>query len=319
VLGAGLRREFPGASAWFAGVASRASRPRVSRAGLVWATLAGLGTQALIGVVVGTLVVIAFQLWPPTGSADEVLVNITSVLPFPASAISGFIGTAAGAAVALRSGSWRALVAYTVALVALYLASEAVGWRGRALFCERAGELAVLDVCRQRELVDQALARWPIAAAVTAGIAGARLIAVRGQGTNAILEAVGLVAVLTPVARLAAASFFEPTGDEAMRGFTAASLVVMAAAALAGHLLIRRGGRPWPGAVAIALVYLALPAAPGIWGYYQARPTAPPAWADWLFVAPFGAALALLLGAIVTAALARSRPPDAGAARHAPR
>ena len=320
MLGAGLRREFPGASAWVTRVVSRAPRPGVSRSGSVWAVPAALGAQALITGVVTLALVAAFQVWPPVyRETDPMGVIVEWRWPISAAAVGAFAGMATGAAVALRAGSWRGLVGYGLALVALGLATEAIGWRGRALFCERAGELAVLEVCRDRDVLEHALARWPVAAALVTGIVVARLLAVGGEGTNATLEAVGLIALLTAPVQLAIAQLFGPVGDDAMRAFTVSSVVLMAAAALAGSLLVRRGGRVWPAAVAAAIVFFLLPALPGALSYYRSRPDTPPAWGDWLFVAPAGAALAFLLAAVVTAALARSRPPDAGAARRAPR
>jgi len=88
---------------------------------------------------------------------------------------------------------------------------------------------------------------------------------------------------------------------------------------LAGHLLVRRGGRPWPTAVLLAILVFAVPWVPSLVFYARYAANGPPPEYAWLNVIPVGYVMAFVLGGGLTAAFGRRRPPGAGAARRAER
>ena len=186
MLGAGLRREFPGASAWIAGVTGRI-RPRVRRSDLLFAVLAGLGASALVSAIFSALGGIAFSIFElPREWRDPFSVRIAAVT---------LGATAIGAAVSLRSGGWRALLGLGGVLAAFAVIDTALAAPGLALFCERSGGGAGIPLC-SRTIVDELASRWSTIVGLAAGLLAARLLIGGTHGSNAGLEAIGIVAAL---------------------------------------------------------------------------------------------------------------------------
>ena len=311
MLGAGLRREFPGASSWIARAARRALPLRVARTSLGWAVLAGFGTQAIVTAVVGSLAAIVFAFVElPRDWRDPFAVR---------SAIITLLGAAAGASVARRSGGWPALAGFGVALALFQLVGAAAAEPGRALFCERAGGAPDLAPCVPRTLQGEVLARWPVIVGIAAALLIARRNAAVARETNGALEAVGALAALEPLTRVALALSLPP--GEGLSTTHLAALVAMhiVYAMGGGIVLVWRDAFHWRTTAMVAAAYYGLPLVAAAVFFLRYPASAPPREHAWFTAAPAAYAAAFVLAALVTAALARSRPPDAGAARRAPR
>lgn len=317
VLGAGLRREFPGAFEWADGMRRRVPSPTVSRSGVVWAVLAGLGAKALAGAAIALLV-------------STVLLMIDTrdwrgLSPLELrEGLARFVSGAVGLAVALRAGGWRAVIALIAALTAADLAHAALAAPGRALFCERAGGSGQPEVCASRSILEELLARWPLIAGLAGGWLLSKLLRVVRPGSNAAPEAIGAVVAGQGIA-LAISVPFTPGPETAdtmlvwIRLWTVMSLINLIVSLVGGHVLARRGARPWPGALIVAPVFFIAPWLPTL--VYAAGKPAPdvPGVYAWIAIAPLAHALAFILASVVTAAFAPPRPPDADAARRAAR
>ena len=311
VLGAGLRREFPGAFEWIGGMRRRVPPLQLARAGTVWAVLAGLGANQLFMVTFGGLlgIMLSFIALPR---------DWQSLFAARGNAIA-FIGGALGAAVALRSGGWRALLGFAGTVAAFELVNAMVAAPGQALFCERSGG-APLDLCARRTGLEEILARWPLIAGLAAGPLVARRLRQGRGGSNASLEAVGLVFAGSQAVRLAAMPFLPPLGEGVTAGYVMVTTTLsLAVALLAGHLIVRRGGRPWPTAVLLALLVFAVPWIPSLIFYARYAANGPLPESVWLNVIPVAYVSVFVLASIVTAAFAPPRPPDADATRRAAR
>ncbi len=301
MLGAGLRREFPGAFEWAGRMRRRLLRPRVARTGMWWAVLAGLGASVLVTGLAGALVSLALSLIDPR------------TWPFPPwyGAVR-FLGVGAGGALAARIGRWRGLLVYAGAIAALDLAAYAAGAPGRALFCERAG-----DPCPLPGGVDRLLAYWPLLAGLLIVPAFSRALSIGPGRSNPSLEAAGVFVVASTLGQLALVPFTGPA--DAAGSFVGWTGLSLTAAILSGRLLVRRGAAPWPAGVLLAVLLFVVPWLPSLLRYSEFRRSQASAEVEWLMLSPIAYALAFLVGAIVTAALARSPRPDADAARRARR
>lgn len=286
--------------------------PRVARTGTVWAILAGLGANALVGAVLRGLVgiVLSFTDVPRDWQA------------FPAvrEGLIIFAGGAVGAAVALRSGGWRALLGFAGTLAAFDVINGAIAAPGLRFFCERGGGAAQSEFCVDRGLLEQLVTRWPLIVGVATGLLLAQRFRSGRGGTNSPIEAIGVVFIGEEVARVAPAPFLPPPGDALTPAYwVITSALYLAVALVGGHVLVRRGARPWPISLILAVLFFVAPWVPSLVSYVKYPLGAPPAEYAWLAVSPAGYALAFLLGAILTAAFARPRPPDADAARRGAR
>lgn len=232
-------------------------------------------------------------------------------------------GGAVGLAVAFRAGGWRAALGLIAFLVAMDLAGAAAAAPGRAVFCERSGGND--PVCAPRTAIDEMSARWPLVTGLVAGLPLTRALRSGGSGTNAPLEAIGTVALGQAIVFAASTLLFAPgpagTPDTTtfwMRLWTIASVFNLAFALLGGHLLVRRGQKPWPAAVVVAALFFVSSWLPTLYDA-GAAPNEAVAEYQWLRIASLANALAFVLASVVTAALAPPRPPDADAARRAAR
>lgn len=321
MLGAGLRREFPGAFEWAGGMRRRVPRPTVSRSGLVWGLLAGLGAQGLVGAALGVI-----------ASTLQLAVDTSQWAGFRGFELrEGLIdiaGGAVGLAVALRAGGWRAGLALITVLAAADLANTAATAPGRAIFCERSGGMdpGGLARCAPRSPIDEVLARWPLLTGLGAGLVVARRPGPGRPGSNASLEAIGAVALGPTVVFALSTLLFAPgpggtpeTAPLWMRLWTIVSVLNLVLALVGGQLLVRRGRKPWPAAAVLGAVFFVAPWLPILSYSGAALPSDAPAEHYWLRIAPVANALAFLLASVVTAAFARPRPPGADAARRATR
>ena len=317
MLGAGLRREFPGASEWAGRMRHRLPWPAISRSGVVWAVLAALGAKALAGAAVAlcvstVLLVIDTRDWRGFSPVEL------------REGLARFVGGAAGLAVALRAGGWRAVIALIAVLTAADLAHAALAAPSRALFCERAGGSGQPEICASRSILEELLTRWPLIAGLAGGWLLSKLLRASRPGPNAAPEAVGVV-VAGQVIALVISVPFTPgpaTADTMlvwMRVWAVMSLINLAVSLVGGHVLTRRGARPWPGAFIVAPVFFIAPWLPTlVYAAGNPPPDVPGVYA-WIAIAPLAHALAFILASVVTAAFAPPRPPDAGAARRATR
>jgi len=230
------------------------------------------------------------------------------------------IGVAVGVAVALRAGGWRAVVGLVAAVIATDLINVVIAAPTLALFCERSGTAPPLELCGPRTPFDAVVARWPVIAGFGVGLLLARHLRERRGGSNASFEAIGAMAAGQTFARLFSVPFMPAPDDaETMRIWMILSALNFAMALIAGHVLVRRGARPWPAAVSLAALYAIAPFLPSL-GYYMKFPLVIPLGGfAWLTIAPVANALALILASVVTAAFGRPRPPDAGAVHRAAR
>lgn len=276
----------------------------------MWAVLAGLGAQALVSAAAGSLIAIVLAFVELPRWHDPFAVR---------SAVLTALGAAVGAGVARRAGRWPAVVGFGLALVAFELIGAAAAEPARALFCERAGGAPDLAPCAPRSVQGEALARWPAMVGIATG-----LLIVRGngggrRGTNGALEAAGVVAALEPLTRVMLALSL-PLGE----GLSAAHLVAIVAMhaghAIAGGIVLAwRGSFRWRTTALLVTAYYVMPLLAAAVFSLRYPMSAPPPEHAWSTAAPAVYAVAFVLAALVTAALARSRPPDAGAARRAPR
>lgn len=321
MLGAGLRREFPGAFAWADGMRRRVPYPTVSRSGVVWGVLAGLGAKALAAAAIGAVASTLVLIMDPRDWRDLRAFEIRE-------GFSAFAGGAIGLAVTFRAGGWRAGTTLIAVLAATAMANDAATAPGRSLFCERSGGMdpAVLRVCAPRNPIDEILARWPLLTGLAAGFVVARRLGSGRSGSNASLEAIGAVALGQTVVFALSTLFFAPgpagtpeTTPLWTRLWTIVSVLTVALALFGGHLLVRRGQKPWPAAAVLGTVFFVAPWLPTLYYSGAALPSDAPAEHYWLRIAPVASAIVFLLASIVTAAFAPPRPPDAGAARRAAR
>ena len=233
--------------------------------------------------------------------------------PFPpAAGATRFAGVALGAGLVARLGGRKELAWYGLSLVALEIFRYAATAPAQAAFCERAGEPCPLPGAGA-----MLLAQWPLAAGLLAAPLTSRIFA-RGSGlANGSLEAAGAFGIGTALLQMSVA--LVPISSEPNDQLVVWSIASLVAAIGAGHLLVRRGAMPWPGATMIAAALFVIPWTPSLLRYAEFRATEASAPVEWLMVSPVAFATLFVLAAVVTAALARSRPPDAGAARRAPR
>jgi len=274
----------------------------------MWAALTGLGAQALLAALLSLLIYIFFSMVQPRGS-----LTFTSL-----AAPMRFLSVAIGAAVALRSGTGRGLLGYLLLLTAIEAVGVAAGAPRRALFCERSGG------CAEASLLDEISRRLPTILGALAGLALVRSLGVARRAANASLESIGSLALLFPIAFLLVAPFGVPMGEPAFRTMLSLIALQVIGAAIAGLVLVRRGGQPWPDAVIVAFLYFVGPWLPFLANYIQTR--APVELradrflqSEAVFFGPAAYALAFILASIVTAAFAPPRPPDADATRRAAR
>jgi len=276
----------------------------------MWAALTGLGAQALLAALLSLLIYIFFSMVQPRGP-----------LTFSLAAPMRFLSVAIGAAVALRSGTGRGLLGYLLLLTAIDVVGVAAGAPARALFCERSGG------CAEASLLDEISRRLPTILGALAGLALVRSLGVARRAANASLESIGSLALLFPIAFLLVAPLGVPEGEPAFRTMLFLVALQVIGATIAGLVLVRRGGRPWPGAVIIAFLYFVGPWLPHLANYIQYIQTRPPVelrtdlflQSEAVFLGPAAYALAFILASIVTAAFAPPPPPDADATRRAAR
>lgn len=273
-----------------------------------WSVVAAVGTRAIVLAVAQAAIALLLTSIDPR-----------TALLRPASGAILVAAAACGGAVAWRTGGWRGLAGYLAALVALEILRSLATAPARAIFCERSGA-----PCPLTDEVAVIVARWPEAAAAAAGaLVLARAVATGTGRANGALEAAGVFALTSSLLPLLVFAAVPPdlsgqtlTSEHAP--WIALSLVTLVIALACGHLLVRRGARPWPGAGTVsAALFVAgwLPTALRD----RVLPPYRPAELDWLMIAPLAYGLALVLGATLTAALARPRPPGGDAARRAAR
>ncbi|HEX4743958.1 MAG TPA: hypothetical protein VFW12_04730 [Candidatus Limnocylindria bacterium] len=258
---------------------------------------AGLVATALLGTATSLLIsALGPRDWP---------------LP-PAVGATRFAGVALGAGIAAHFGGRRAIAWYGLSLLAIEMFRFAAGTPARAAFCERAGE-----PCPLPGPGETLVTYWPLAAGLLVAPLTSRVFA-RGEGrTNPSLEAAGAFGIGSALLQLTAIPV--PISSEPDAQLVVWSVASLVPAAGAGHLLVRRGAPPWPRGVATAAAIFVLPWTPSLLRYAEFRGTAASAQVEWLMVSPLVFAAVFLLAAVITAALARSQPPDAGAARRGPR
>ena len=297
VLRDGLRREFPDAATWL----SRSPRVRLSATPTAWTVLAAVGASLVATALAGTAVSLLIAALDPRE------------WPFPpAVGATRLAGVALGAGIAARFGGRRALAWYGLSLLAIEIFRYTATAPARAVFCERAGE-----PCPVPDAGETLVTYWPLAAGVVMAPLTSRLFA-RGEGrANPSLEAAGAFGIGGALLHLAVIPVPMSSGPDGQ--LVVWSLASLVAAMGAGHLLVRRGGLPWPGAVVAAAAIFVTPWTPSLLRYAAFRATEASAEVEWLMVSPLAFATVFVLAAVVTAALARSQPPDAGAARRAPR
>lgn len=273
-----------------------------------WSVAAAVGARAIVLAVAQAAIALVVAVTEP-GSSPLL----------PASGAILVTAAACGGAIAWRTGGWRGLSGYLTALVALEVLRSLAAAPARAIFCERSGV-----PCPLPDEVGAIVARWPEAAGAVAGaLLLSRAVATGTGRANGALEAAGVVALTSSLLPLLVFAAVPP--DRSGRALTpehapwvALSLVTLVIALACGHLLVRRGARPWPGAVLVATTLFAagwLPTAL----LARALPPEPAPEVDWLLAAPLAYGLALVLGATLTAALARPLPPGGDAARRAAR
>ena len=103
------------------------------------------------------------------------------------------------------------------------------------------------------------------------------------------------------------------------RLWTIVSVINLAVAVVGGHLLVRRGQKPWPAAAILAGLFFIASWLPTLYYTGAGLPSDAPAEYYWLRLATLASALAFVLASIVTAAFGRRRPPGADATRRAAR
>lgn len=246
MLGAGLRREFPGAFGWLDRVTGRVPL-LVRRSAPPWAALAGLGVQGLLAVLLGFaffLVLAAID-----GRADR---SVADLRP----AALGVLGALAAAIVAGRAGGKAGLVLLAAALIALQASARFGAAQGLDVFCERSGPEQPL--CADRGLLGEFAAWWPLLAGLAIGAFLMRGSEAPVHGRNPLLEALGVVVAGLAVGQVLVLPFRPTAGDPADAAFWTAMVFLQIAAAVAGGaVLARRGGSVLPvGAVAASVFYL---------------------------------------------------------------
>lgn len=256
VLGAGLRREFPGASGWLGRMGRRVPL-LVRRSDPPWAALAGLGVQGLVAVLLGFAFFVVVSVAMPR-SADESALTDGRLLQAAVAlrpAALGIVGTLAAMVIAGRAGGRRALLLLAAALVAFQLIAMFSSAQGLELFCRNAPEE---PLCAGRGLLRDLAAWWPLLLGVAVGAFLMRDSEAPVLGRNPLLESLGVLVAAGALAQLLVLPFRAPTGDPADPTYWTAAVFIQAGAAIAGGaVLARRGGAVLPtGAMAASVFYL---------------------------------------------------------------
>lgn len=257
MLGAGLRREFPGVSGWLDRLTGRAPL-LLRRSAAPWAALAGLGVQGMVAVLLGFaffLVLSAIAPRPTAGSAPgdgELVLAAIGMRP----AALGVIGTLAATIVAGLAGGRIALVLVAAALIALQASAMFSAAHGLELFCQRSGPDQ--PVCAQRGTLAELAAWWPLLVGLLAGSFLIRGSEAPVNGRNPLPESLGIVVAGLAIGQLLVLPFRQTSGDLADPAYWTATVFLQFGAAVAGgYVLAKRGGSVLPaGAVAASVFYL---------------------------------------------------------------
>lgn len=228
----GLRTEIPEVFA----LARRIPRPAVPAAPPIIAAAYGLGVQWLLGGLVRGIVFasLSFAPWVLPGQP-------------PIREAIALFATAAGVAVARRSGG----LAGALLLVVFMAAEEA---SGRLVFAHvNAAFCAAQPGCLQPLAPSFP---WPAVGGSLLGLVAARRIRASGTRRSATLLAAALISATFPVVQLLIEPFGLPTGPDAGLRFTVFIAAEFVAAAVAGAALGASSRRPWRAVALFSAVFL---------------------------------------------------------------
>lgn len=220
-----LARELPEAQHGFAWIRARI---RVWNEPIVWASVSGIGAGFLVGLLTQALV----------GLAREVSLAYNAPLPLTLFPVVTITGSAAAAAVALRSGGPVALALY----VAYVSAGVALSLPGLMFFCERSGGTFPSPGPDQCTLMGFVAALWPQLIGLGLGVALAQVVRARGDGVNSLYRVAGAVALAQAVVALVSGALAVPATAASQSTWIVAA--AFAAGVIAGGVLAAqlRGG-----------------------------------------------------------------------------
>ena len=238
-----LAREFPEAVRALSWTRAHLSerRPIVTREPVVWAAVSGIGAGFLVASVAGMLVALMHRALTLADPHAE----FSSLAP-----LATVAGTAAAAGAALAIGG-RLALALDLAYVVL-----GIGVRipGTIAFCERSGRgpsLLMPDACTPTGFLS---ILWPQLIGIGLGLAMARVLAVRGEGSNSLLRVAGTLAIALSLASAAWALTIAQTASPAASGLTIAAGTV--AAAIAAGVVAAQLSRGIRSAAIVAGIWL---------------------------------------------------------------
>lgn len=219
-------------------------RPGVARESTAWALVSGVGAALVARTIAQLGVIPAYALlFPPTQEHPAWLTPAVVWNP---------VGEIAAGMVLARAGGPTAVLAYVV----LELLVLAASLPGRLFSCSRSPLGLDARACDYLSLVTD---RWPLWLALALGVLAHRLLAARGEGTNALLRAAGVFSlVVTGVTNLGSIWFYSQFPSMG----TTATMLVFAAGQIIGGLAA--GALLWRAALARPLLLAILIAAPAL-------------------------------------------------------